>query len=88
MIHFLKLETDAELKKKLTSIARDNEIEDLKKLIYKIGDEEFYNRNEQSKNVYQKFIPYDAHNNYNNVENDVYYYQNNDVKRSGVKEMK
>lgn len=64
----------------------------MKKLIYRIGDDEFYGKPQASKSVYyQQFIPYDAQNNlnkYNNVENDVYYYQNNDVKRSVVKEMK
>lgn len=87
----LKLESDGELKKKLSSIARDKEIDDLKKLVYKTSDEdnEVYGRpvsyqDSTSKKIYQKFIPYDGNNNfkYNNMENEVYYYQNNDVKRS------
>lgn len=79
------------MKKKLSSVARDKEMEDLKKLVYNTGsDDDAYGRSAYKEPVYQTFVPYDRNNfKYNNVENDVYYYhQNNDVKRSGVKEMK
>lgn len=74
------LESDYELKKKLTTIATEKEIEDLKKLVYKTSDSvnEFYGHTANMK-PYQEFIPYgyDPTNiyKYNNVENDVYYYQ-------------
>lgn len=81
------------MKKKLTSIARDKEIDELKKLVYQTSEEdnEVYGRpisyqDSSSKKIYQSFVPYEAGNNfkYNNMENDVYYYQNNEVKRNQV----
>lgn len=80
------LETDSELKKKITSIAREKEVDELKKLAYKTTDDEneTYGRpvsynDPSSKKIYQKFIPYGYENlnnyKYNNMENDVYYYQ-------------
>lgn len=88
------MESDPELKKKLTSIARDKEMDELKKFIYEISndDNEVYGRpmsynDPTSKKIYQKFIPYDASGNfrYNNMENEVYYYHNDDAKRSVAK---
>lgn len=90
------LESDVELKEKLTSIARDKEIDDLKKLI-NTSDEDsssyvrpvmYTDANNQK--VYQKFIPLEADGNfkYNNMENEVYYYQNHDDKRDTAKERK
>lgn len=88
------LESDVELKKKLTSIARDKEIDELKKLINNSSDDnEVYGRpimytDANNKKVYQKFIPYDSNGNgnfkYNNMENEVYYYQHHDDKRDGA----
>lgn len=76
------LESDTELKKKLTSIAREKEVDELKKLMYKTSNDqenEVYGRpNDQSKmKTYQKFIPYGGATNYkyNNMENEVYYYR-------------
>jgi hypothetical protein len=80
----------------LASIARDKEIDELKKLVYKTdnGQSEVYGRpitydDPSTKKIYQKFIPYSGKSNYpyNNIENDVYYYQNEDAKRSDTKEM-
>jgi hypothetical protein len=92
------LESDTELKEKLTSISRDKEIDELKKLIYATSDDEnneVYGRpvsyNDPTTNkISQKFVPYDRNNHfkYNNMENDVYYYNNNIEKRSAVKGMK
>lgn len=89
------LESDTELKRKLTSISRDKEIEELKKLMYNADENDnevyghpiMYNDHKNSKS-YQQFVPYQgrADSRYNNVENDIYYYQNNDVKRGGIKE--
>lgn len=89
------LESDTELKNKLTSISRDKEIDELKKLIHTTSDDdnEVYGRpmyNDGASNkIYQKFIPYDknSHFKYNNMENEVYYYNNNDGKRSSIKGM-
>jgi hypothetical protein len=84
------LEADTELKSKLASISRDKEIEELKRLIDTTNEVEndVYGRpvsyNDPTTNkIYQKFVPYDRNNHfkYNNMENEVYYY-NNDVKRS------
>lgn len=90
------LESDTELKKKLTSIARDKEIDELKKLMYETSDDdnnEVYGRpilynNPTNKKIYQKFLPYETNGNfrYNNMENDIYYYQSNDDKHSGAKQ--
>jgi hypothetical protein len=81
------LESDSELKSKLTSISRDKEIEELKRLI-DTDDNEVYGRpvsyNDPTTNkISQKFVPYDRNNHfkYNNMENEVYYY-NNEGKRS------
>lgn len=89
------LESDTELKNKLTSISRDKEIDELKKLIHPTSDDdnEVYGRpynDESASKIYQKFVPYDKNNHfkYNNMENDVYYYNNNDGKRSAGKGMK
>lgn len=91
------LEADIELKNKLTKISRDKEIEELKRLIdtTKDDDNEVYGRpvsyNDPTTNkIYQKFVPYDRNNHfkYNNMENEVYYYSNNDGKRSAFKGMK
>lgn len=62
---------------------------ELKNLVYKSteGDNEVYGRPSpyldlSANRIYQRFVPYDAGNSrYNDVENEVYYYQNNDVKR-------
>lgn len=79
------LESDTELKKKLTSIAREKEVDELKKLVYKTNesDNEVYGHPMSSyndvspKNVYQKFVPYGEGNNYkyNNMENEVFHYR-------------
>jgi hypothetical protein len=76
------LESDSELKSKLTSISRDKEIEELKRLI-DTDDNEVYGRpvsyNDPTTNkISQKFVPYDRNNHfkYNNMENEVYYYNN------------
>lgn len=91
------LESDTELKNKLTSISRDKEIDELKKLIYATNDDEneVYGRplaynDPRTNKIYQKFVPYDRNNHfkYNNMENDVFYYNNNDAKRNAVKGMK
>lgn len=80
---------------KLANIARDKEMEELKSLVYKTTDEdnEVYSRplsyqDPTTKKIYQKFIPYEAGNNfkYNNQQNEVFHYENNEVKRN--KEMK
>lgn len=87
-----QLESDPELKKKLASIARDKEIDELKKLMdhkTSVNDSEVYGRpmafnDPKTQKVYQKFVPYSGANNYryNNMENEVFYYQNDDAKRS------
>lgn len=84
------LESDTELYHKLTNIARDKEIEELKKLMYQTGDDydnEVASRpraygDPSTNKIYQKFIPFDGakQSKYNNRENEVYYY-NNEVKR-------
>jgi hypothetical protein len=91
----LALEADAELKRKLTSISRDKEIEELKRLIDNTNDDdnEIYGRpvsyNDPTTNkISQKFVPLNNHFKYNNMENEVYYYTNNDGKRSTFKGMK
>lgn len=91
-VYLGQLESDPELKKKLASIARDKEIDELKKLIDQTnigaGDGDIYGRpvafnDPKSQKVYQKFVPYNPTNfPYNNMENEVYYYQNEDAKRS------
>lgn len=92
------LASDTQLKMKLTSIARDKEIDELKKLVYATSDgnneSEVYGRpvmynDPTTQKIYQKFIPYDASDNfkYNNVENDAYFYHNNnEVKRGATQE--
>lgn len=87
------LEADTELKDKLTSISRDKEIEELKKLS-SVYENEVYGRpvsysDAMTNKIAQKFVPYDRNNHfkYNNMENEVYYY-NNDKKRSSLKGMK
>lgn len=86
----LALEADAELKHKLTSISRDKEIEELKRLMDTANDDnEVYGRpisyNDPTTNkITQKFVPLNNHFKYNNMENEVYYY---DGKRSGFKGM-
>ncbi|XP_070507408.1 uncharacterized protein ETH [Chironomus tepperi] len=85
------LELDSTLKQKLTSIARDKEIEELRKFAYDmnlIGDHDMYGiTGDQNKNnkIYQNFIPFETQNNhkYDNNENDFYYYYTNEVKRNG-----
>jgi hypothetical protein len=77
------LESDTKLKKKLTNIGRDKQIHELKNLIYSTQDNEVFERPSiEPRKIYQKFIPYDAVK-YQNLENqnDVYYYNNNIVKR-------
>lgn len=77
------LESDTELKSKLTSIAREKEIDELKKFVYKTNeaDNEVYSHpmsyNEMSpKKVYQKFVPYGGNSyKYNNMENEVFHYR-------------
>lgn len=79
------LESDSTLKQKLSSIARDKEVEELRKFAYDmnlIDDKDTSMTNK----VYQKFIPYDNQR-YNSNENDVYYYYAHDMKR-GDKNMK
>lgn len=93
---FYQLESDPELKKKLASIARDKEIDELKKLVDRtndITDSEVYGRpmmynDPATQKIYQKFVPYSGKNNYryNNMENEVYYYQNDDAKRTDPKQ--
>lgn len=89
------LESDTALKSKLTSISRDKEIEELKRLIdnTNIDNNEVYGRpvsytDPTTNKIYQNFVPYDKNNHfkYNNMENEVYYY--NDAKRNAIKGMK
>jgi hypothetical protein len=54
-----------------------------------VGESEVYGRpmafnDPKSQKTYQKFVPYSGGNNfpYNNMENEVYYYHNDDGKRS------
>lgn len=76
------LESDTVLYSKLMSLARDKEIDDLKRLIYITysgkGDVDSV-----EKQVYQKFVPLDM-DKYND-NNDIYYYKNdgNIKKKSG-----
>ena len=77
------LESDSALKQKLTSIARDKEVEELRKFAYDmnlIEDHDMYGNNK----IYQNFIPFEAQKNhkYDNNENDLYYYYTNEVKRN------
>lgn len=68
------LESDGKLKQKLASIARDNEIEQLRRFAMEVHQLD----DGKNRQVPHKFVPYDSH------ENDVYYYYNgiNDDKRS------
>jgi hypothetical protein len=84
------LESDSGLKQKLSSIARDKEVEELRKFAYDmnmIGDHDMYglpgDRNKNNK-IYQNFVPFDSQKSqkYNNDENDFYYYYTNEVKRN------
>lgn len=77
------LESDSELKTKLTKIAREKEIEELKKFVQNANKEanESYDHsmtyNDLSpKTVYQKFIPYGGGNSYkyNDMENEIFHY--------------
>lgn len=81
------LEGDATLKEKLTNIARDKEIHELKKIANQmtLDDTEVIAYSDPgSNNIYTKFVPYEGlkNNKYNNNENDNYYYYTNEVKRS------
>lgn len=84
------LESDASLKEKLSNIARDKEIEELKRIANKMSrdiDHEVIAYGDMtSNNIYQKFVPYgtDRSGKFNNNENDIYYYYNNEVKRSNM----
>lgn len=76
------LDVDSELKKKLTRIAKEKEVEDLRKLVYKTSNAEnnidaaFDNASVGK--FYQKFVPYGndfaKNNKYQNMENEVYFY--------------
>lgn len=84
------LESDSALKKKLTSIARDKEIEELRKFAYNMNlmeDHGIYGASgDRSKNnkFYQNFVPFETQKNfkYDNNENDFYYYYTNEVKKN------
>ncbi|KAG5677294.1 hypothetical protein PVAND_007063 [Polypedilum vanderplanki] len=86
------LENDASLKEKLSTIARDKEVEELRKFAYQMSkddDNEInmrpYGSDRTQNKIFQKFIPYDSSSKdlkYNNKENDVYYYYSNEIKRS------
>jgi len=83
------LESDTELYSKLTSIARDKEIEELKKLMSNQASSDYDNEvvgrpHGDATKYYQQFVPYEGKNKYNNRENEVYYY-NNEVKRDTAK---
>lgn len=77
---FDKFLEDSEVKKKLTDIAQEKELDELKKLVYKTTSaDEAASYNDVSNNhYYQQFVPfgYDAKNKYkyNDMENEVYYY--------------
>jgi hypothetical protein len=85
------LETDASLKEKLSNIARDKEVEELRKFAYQMSKDDDhevvmrpYNSDSPQSKVFQKYIPFDNPKDfkYNNKENDVYYYYSNEVKRA------
>jgi hypothetical protein len=80
------LESDATLKEKLSNIARDKEVHELKKIANQMtrDDTEVVAYGDPgSNNIYTKFVPYEGTKNYkfNNNENDIFYYYN-EVKRS------
>lgn len=77
------LESDSTLKQKLTSIARDKEVGELRKFAYDmnlIEDHDTFGNNK----MYQNFIPFEAQKShlYDNNENDLYYFYTNEVKRN------
>ena len=87
------LESDPEFYRKLASIAREKEINELRSLmlhskndedneISVVGYPHAYG-NPTNNKIYQKFIPMEGHKQfkYNNRENEVYQYRNNDVKK-------
>lgn len=81
------LEFDASLKEKLTNIARDKEVHELKKIANKMtrDDTDVVQYGDPGSNsIYTKFVPYEGTKSYkyNNNENDIFYYYN-EVKRSG-----
>lgn len=85
----LALESDPALKAKLANIARDKEVEELRKYANAMSKDDNSNEvvsryGDTSSKMYQKFIPYEGQNNfkYNNMENDIYYYYTNEVKRN------
>lgn len=85
------LELDSGLKHKLSSVATDKEVEELRKFAYDmnlIEDHDMYglpgDRSKNSNKIYQNFVPFETQKNhkYNNNENDFYYYYTNEVKRN------
>lgn len=86
------LESDATLKEKLSTIARDKEVHELKKIANQMtrDDTEVVAYGDPgTNNIYTKYVPYEGTKNYkfNNNENDIFYYYTNEVKR-GVKDNK
>ena len=84
------LESDTALKEKLSTIARDKEIDELKQIANQMtrDDHEVVSYGDTSNNnIYQKYVPYEGAKNYkyNNNENDIFYYYTNEAKRDGGK---
>lgn len=83
------LESDTALKEKLSNIARDKEIDELKQIANQMTrdvDHEVVAYGDTSNNnIYQKYVPYEGAKNYkyNNNENDIFYYYTNEAKRGG-----
>lgn len=87
------LESDPEFYRKLASIAREKEINELRSLMYESKNDEDNEvsvvgyphalGNPSTNKIFQKFIPMEGHKQfkYNNRENEVFQYRNNDVKK-------
>lgn len=87
------LESDPEFYRKLASIAREKEINELRSLMYDTKNDEDNEvsvvgyphalGNPTNNKIFQKFIPMEGNKQfkYNNRENEVFQYRNNDVKK-------
>lgn len=87
------LESDPEFYRKLASIAREKEVNELRSLMYDTKNDEdnevsvvgypYDLGNTANNQIFQKFIPMESNKQfkYNNRENEVFQYRNNDVKK-------
>lgn len=78
------LESDTDLKKKLSQIATDRKIDELKEMIRTANDDDnnvVERPSGEPRKVYQKFIPFDS-SRYESSQNDVYHYNSHVEKPS------